>query len=45
MKKYLIILISVFFFNSISLADKYNGRGEIILNDMFVDYFMQYKFR
>ena len=42
MKKYLIILISVFFFNSISLADKYNGRGEIILNDMFVDYFMQY---
>ena len=42
MKKYLIILISVFFFNNISLADKYNGRGEIILNDMFVDYFMQY---
>ena len=42
MKKYLIILISVFFFNNISLADKYNGRGEIILNDMFVDYFIQY---
>ena len=42
MKKYLIILISVFFFNNISLADKYNGRGEIILNDIFVDVFMQY---
>ena len=42
MKKYLIILISVFFFNNISLADKYNGRGEIILNDMFVDYFIKY---
>ena len=42
MKKFLTILILVFFFNNISLADKYNGRGEIILNDMFVDYFMQY---
>ncbi len=42
MKKYLTILILVFFFNNISLADKYNGRGEITLNDMFVDYFMQY---
>ena len=42
MKKYLTILILVFFFNNISLADKYNGRGEIILNDMFVDVFMQY---